>query len=297
MDSKDCSTSKTNEEADSCNSNSGSDKKQPFKRDSKGKKVKREDIKNSVQPVSDNSDDMSDANASTSKCDGKEMEHCKSNELNSSDSGNLECCASASSDVEVTATETTSDSNNPVDSDDEGEFSEMSTIETSSTTDCDDSRRTKKSKCKRKNYNISSDEEDEEEREELKRMKEESKYDPIPSTPKPTHRWSAPKSFIFRQFGESSKYAPDLFRYKCYGSLHMVQRLELMYKMKKHDGCVNTLHFNPSGTRLITGSDDLDIVMWDWTTSEPLFDYNSGHSSNVFQVSEVFIDKICIKAD
>ncbi|XP_054712777.1 DDB1- and CUL4-associated factor 8-like, partial [Uloborus diversus] len=93
--------------------------------------------------------------------------------------------------------------------------------------------------------------------------------------------------------GNSSKYSPDLFRYDCYGSLHVVERLELMYKMKKHDGCVNALNFNASGTKLASGSDDLSIIIWDWTISEPLIEYSSGHRSNVFQAFFMPLSRDC----
>lgn len=70
-----------------------------------------------------------------------------------------------------------------------------------------------------------------------------------------------------------------------YGSLHAVQRLELMYKLQEHRGCVNTLNFNSGGTRLASGSDDLRVVVWDWARGRPLLDFESGHRNNVFQVS------------
>jgi WD repeat-containing protein 42A len=77
----------------------------------------------------------------------------------------------------------------------------------------------------------------------------------------------------------------ELFQQRCYGSLHSVQRLELMYKLEAHHGCVNALHFNNSGTLLASGSDDLNIVVWDWPLGKFLVSYDSGHRSNVFQVS------------
>lgn len=110
------------------------------------------------------------------------------------------------------------------------------------------------------------------------------KFDPTPNTPLPKHSWSPTNVLTARQYGYSSKYSPDLFRFNCYGSLHMVERLELMYKMKKHDGCVNALHFNSSGTKLVSGSDDLNVIIWDWTVAKPLLEYKSGHNTNVFQV-------------
>ncbi|PSN50052.1 DDB1- and CUL4-associated factor 8 [Blattella germanica] len=86
------------------------------------------------------------------------------------------------------------------------------------------------------------------------------------------------------QKGVSGHYqGPELFQQRCYGSLHSVQRLELMYKLEAHHGCVNALHFNNSGTLLASGSDDLNIVVWDWALGKFLVVYNSGHRSNVFQ--------------
>lgn len=101
--------------------------------------------------------------------------------------------------------------------------------------------------------------------------------------PKPPYHWFICSELFKRQCGYSNQYHSDLFRLRASGSLHMVERLELMYKMKHHDGCVNSLHFNCSGTRLASGSDDLNIVIWDWTISEPVLIYDSGHRSNVFQ--------------
>ncbi|KAL1139797.1 hypothetical protein AAG570_006774 [Ranatra chinensis] len=56
-----------------------------------------------------------------------------------------------------------------------------------------------------------------------------------------------------------------------------------MDKLDKHSGCVNAINFNPSGTRLISGSDDKQVVMWDWAIGKAVTWFNSGHSSNVFQ--------------
>jgi len=58
--------------------------------------------------------------------------------------------------------------------------------------------------------------------------------------------------------------------------------------MDCHNGCVNALHFNSSGTRLVSGSDDLNIIVWDWSLAKPLLNYDSGHRGNVFQVNSAF---------
>lgn len=50
-----------------------------------------------------------------------------------------------------------------------------------------------------------------------------------------------------------------------------------------HSGCVNTVHFNPSGDILISGSDDREIALWDWVAKSKQLSFASGHDDNVFQ--------------
>ena len=64
----------------------------------------------------------------------------------------------------------------------------------------------------------------------------------------------------------------------------MVQRFDLQDKLKYHQGCVNSLHFNENGTLLASGSDDLKVVLWDWQKKKPIVNYESDHFANVFQV-------------
>lgn len=60
-------------------------------------------------------------------------------------------------------------------------------------------------------------------------------------------------------------------------------RLEIHKKLEKHEGCVNTLSFNSGGDVLISGSDDLRVILWDWETGRVKLSFNSGHRNNVFQ--------------
>ncbi|KAH7288898.1 hypothetical protein KP509_31G048700 [Ceratopteris richardii] len=48
-------------------------------------------------------------------------------------------------------------------------------------------------------------------------------------------------------------------------------------------GCVNTVHFNPSGEILVSGSDDREIIFWDWAAQSKMLSFPSGHEENVFQ--------------
>lgn len=107
---------------------------------------------------------------------------------------------------------------------------------------------------------------------------------PVLKKQKPVHKWCMVPEVMGRQMGYASKRQnPELFQRRCYGSLHSVQRLELMYKMDKHEGCVNSLNFHPDGSLLASGSDDLKVALWDWKLGNPVLLFDSKHRGNVFQ--------------
>ena len=60
---------------------------------------------------------------------------------------------------------------------------------------------------------------------------------------------------------------------------HLLHRLKLDKLLDEHDGCVNTVQFTPSGDLLLSGSDDLQIIIWDWATGQACL---SGGDSRVF---------------
>lgn len=91
--------------------------------------------------------------------------------------------------------------------------------------------------------------------------------------------WRAVPSLRSREIGRDSH---QFVRRLC-GARGLVQRMELQGRLERHTGCVNTLHFNPSGTRLASGSDDLRVVIWDWAVRRAELEFDSGHKSNVFQ--------------
>ncbi|XP_051553314.1 DDB1- and CUL4-associated factor 8-like [Myxocyprinus asiaticus] len=91
--------------------------------------------------------------------------------------------------------------------------------------------------------------------------------------------WRAVPSLRAREIGRDSQ---QFVKSVC-GARGLVQRLELQGRLERHTGCVNTLHFNPSGTRLASGSDDLRVVIWDWARRRAELEFDSGHKSNVFQ--------------
>jgi len=101
---------------------------------------------------------------------------------------------------------------------------------------------------------------------------------------KPKHKWFAVREIIGRETGWGGRWqGPERFQHRYYGSLHAVQRLELMYKLDEHRGCVNSLHFNRSGELLASASDDKRVVLWDWAADRSILSFDSGHTGNVFQ--------------
>uniref|UniRef100_A0A1Q3FES2 Putative wd40 repeat protein n=1 Tax=Culex tarsalis TaxID=7177 RepID=A0A1Q3FES2_CULTA len=84
------------------------------------------------------------------------------------------------------------------------------------------------------------------------------------------------------------RYNSNQFQSRAYGSKHVVERLALAHRLRKHGGCVNSLNFNAAGTLLASGSDDLKINIWNWETGNRLaHSISSGHRSNVFQTKFV----------
>ncbi|KAJ3077024.1 hypothetical protein HDU98_009425 [Podochytrium sp. JEL0797] len=68
--------------------------------------------------------------------------------------------------------------------------------------------------------------------------------------------------------------------------LRLASRLEVQKPtLQGHRGCVNTLAWNAEGTRLISGSDDCTIRMWDPyadNTEKLLATWETGHTANIF---------------
>ncbi|XP_025074066.1 DDB1- and CUL4-associated factor 8 isoform X2 [Pogonomyrmex barbatus] len=102
---------------------------------------------------------------------------------------------------------------------------------------------------------------------------------------KPPPNWCIVPEVINRQIGNN-----PLFQRRFYGSLHAVERLELMYNLHEHQGCVNALNFNQKGNLLASASDDLAVVIWDWAVGKKRHWFMSGHTSNMFQAKWLPLD-------
>ena len=74
------------------------------------------------------------------------------------------------------------------------------------------------------------------------------------------------RGVLDRQAGAKGSSNPSVFHQQFGRSLDLIDRLQLDRKLDGHEGCVNTVAFTPSGERLVSGSDDLYISIWDWQT-------------------------------
>ncbi|KAL0100338.1 hypothetical protein PUN28_019596 [Cardiocondyla obscurior] len=135
------------------------------------------------------------------------------------------------------------------------------------------------------------EEEDEDEEEDEEEEEDEDK-DETPyclKVKKPPPNWHIVPEMINRQIGNN-----PLFQRRFYGSLHAVERLELMYNLDEHQGCVNALNFNQKGNLLASASDDLTVVIWDWAVGKKHHWFTSGHTSNMFQAKWLPLDMECL---
>jgi len=63
----------------------------------------------------------------------------------------------------------------------------------------------------------------------------------------------------------------------------LVKQINLYGKLNGHEGCVNDVDFNSTGDLLVSGSDDKQVIFWNWETKTKQLSYPSGHLDNIFQ--------------
>ncbi|KAF7144345.1 hypothetical protein RHSIM_Rhsim05G0052400 [Rhododendron simsii] len=83
-----------------------------------------------------------------------------------------------------------------------------------------------------------------------------------------------------REVGELSS---RNFAHRLAASEDLVLRLDILKKLEKHRGCVNTVSFNAEGNILVSGSDDRSVILWDWESGRVTLSFDSGHNNNIFQ--------------
>lgn len=64
----------------------------------------------------------------------------------------------------------------------------------------------------------------------------------------------------------------------------LIDRLGLEYELEGHMGCVNCLEWNEKGTLLASGSDDVQIIIWDPLRHRKVTSIRTGHQGNIFSV-------------
>ncbi|KAL4233448.1 WD and tetratricopeptide repeat-containing protein [Mactra antiquata] len=64
----------------------------------------------------------------------------------------------------------------------------------------------------------------------------------------------------------------------------LISRLGLEKELEGHLGCVNCLEWNEKGSLLASGSDDVQIIIWDPFREKKLTSIQTGHYGNIFSV-------------
>ncbi|XP_064627626.1 WD and tetratricopeptide repeats protein 1-like [Lineus longissimus] len=64
----------------------------------------------------------------------------------------------------------------------------------------------------------------------------------------------------------------------------LVRRIGLEAELEGHNGCVNCLEWNEKGTLLASGSDDVQIVVWEPFLHKKLTTVRTGHHGNIFSI-------------
>ncbi|CAH0714662.1 unnamed protein product, partial [Brenthis ino] len=115
------------------------------------------------------------------------------------------------------------------------------------------------------------------------------------SKTRPKHSYLILREIINRELGLTfpvgkTVQADMMFEEKFYGSLHAVYRLDKLHNLLKHRGCVNSINFHPEGRLLASGSDDTNVIVWDWAKKTALQTIKTGHKSNVFQSKFLYLN-------
>lgn len=65
-------------------------------------------------------------------------------------------------------------------------------------------------------------------------------------------------------------------------SKHLVQRFALEKVLESHQGCVNSVHWNDTGSLLLTAGDDKNIVITNPFSYKVVVNYKTKHQTNIF---------------
>lgn len=78
---------------------------------------------------------------------------------------------------------------------------------------------------------------------------------------------------VHRSFQRNLQVTPDL-----------IKRLGLEVELEGHTGCVNCLEWNETGSLLASGSDDVQVIIWDPFLHRSVAVVRTGHQGNIFSV-------------
>lgn len=81
-----------------------------------------------------------------------------------------------------------------------------------------------------------------------------------------------------REIGMSS---PLLFERSFTSSEALIRRLDCYQTLERHSGRIYTVRFNPTGSLLISGAEDANVIIWNWLDGEQKFAYPHGHQERV----------------
>ena len=115
--------------------------------------------------------------------------------------------------------------------------------------------------------------------------------DIIPSLPPDStthpHCTQLPNYLFSRRISLDPYITHPSYKRQLYSLPSLAQRMTLERRLKEHEGCVNCINFSWGGNLLASGSDDLQVVLWDWASGRLMGKFDSGHVANVFQVNDV----------
>ena len=74
---------------------------------------------------------------------------------------------------------------------------------------------------------------------------------------------------------------------KVISSQYLVERLSLQHRLRGHRGCVNSIMFLETLDRVLTGSDDTDLNIFDISTGEMVGHIPTIHTNNIFWAKDL----------
>ncbi|KAG6461751.1 hypothetical protein O3G_MSEX012834 [Manduca sexta] len=112
---------------------------------------------------------------------------------------------------------------------------------------------------------------------------------------KPKHNYYILKEVLNRELGispprDKTTKEDVTFQQRFYRSLHAAYRMEKLHVLNKHTRSVHSLDFHPEGRLLATGSEDTNVIVWDWLSRKPVHTIEAVHSNRVYQAKFLYMN-------